>query len=712
MKETKPIQFTVNIHFTDNGEAPALQAYAFTRHGKLLNSAPVRKASAVMDMPVEMDGRSIEIILGPQPAPGQPLPTATALKRMGAFVESVQLLKDQALLDLHIPSILFPHWCLCLVKGRLVKRITLPDGSLGEQPVCHARVHICEVDRIKLIIDKLPEIDLWRLRDDLLDKLKVIPEFPPIPEPIPGPDPAPFTSLPQMRKRLQPLNSLGDINLHALATVESTTSLRQQLIRISGIISIYLCDLFYLWPFFDVDCITTVESNGDGHFSSLIGFDCADQPDLYFWVEQFIDGAWQTVYRPGAGCGTYWNYACGTEIVLNLPGAVGCEQPDYDPPPGVTVFVLPYSIGNAPIWGTPSGAPAAPDGWVRSDGYIDYYSGSALGWLYDAPFGGVLNFYHDDSYFIPSAGIKYYRYSFKRPGDIDWTPIMSPLSRTYRMEYSDRLPTYQGYPVGPNTINGEPGLFEFKPQTPPPKPTDVATVVAREWVSGNVSEVAASWNTLLAAPAMSDTNVTDDAGDFDIKIEVFDPAGSLVLPGAGTFQFLLRNADGATTRLATTGAGGEVVGGAYVFRVHVDNNAVSSDLPQPSIGGIPAADDCGFLRYGPGDLVHIQFQAAHPHNHAVFGFGVKRGSNWLPIATTTGAYVETSAISAPTSGTAYTLSAGNYQHDFSAGDLVGACINAAFAADLSVYGKATNGYWRLGYDAHELIAFALARQHP
>src|SRR6185312_7567671 len=144
-------------------------------------------------------------------------------------------------------------------------------------------------------------------------------------------------------------------------------------------------------------------------------------------------------------------------------------------PPGVTLFVLPYAIANAPIWGIPPGAPPAPAGWVRPDGMIDYQTGSSLGWLYNAPFGGTLNFIHDDSYFIPSSGIKYYRYAWRRRSstantgadDPSWTPISTPLARGYRMEYSDRLPTYESYPVGPVTLGTHSGLFEFKPQQPP-----------------------------------------------------------------------------------------------------------------------------------------------------------------------------------------------------------------------------------------------------
>jgi hypothetical protein len=212
-----------------------------------------------------------------------------------------------------------------------------------------------------------------------------------------------------------------------------------------------------------------------------------------------------------------------------------------------------------------------------------------------------------------------------------------------------------------------------------------------------------------AAPPLSADNASDDAGVFEVKIEVFDPAGNQVMPGPSTFRFIARNADGTTTRLSTAA---EEAGGAYVLKVHVDNNGVDAALPQPSIGGVAASDDCGFLRYAPGDLVHVQYLAAHPNNHAVFRFGITRGSHGMPSASTLAPYVEVAAASAPTTTTPYVKVAGEYQRDFTPAELVGNCVNAAFAGSLAVYGKATNGDSRLGLDASRLIAFALAEKPP
>lgn len=721
MARAKDITLQIKVDFRGEGGAPPLQAFVFTSGGKLLGSAELTDGTAAVEVPRELDGHAAEVILGPPIGEGQPQPTAAGLKRMGAHASPARILTARPELKLSVSPSLFPRWCLCTVRGRLVKRITLPGGTLVERPVCNARVTICEIDSIPLVISRIPDHEIYRLRDDLLRDPILEWPFPPGPKPDPVQlaQPGRFTAA-----------SAGDGAAHesdapvapgsrsraATARTTSVDQLRNRITALGSELLYRLCDLSYLWRYFTKDCLTVVEADGEGRFSTLIAYDCHDTPDLYFSVEQFRDGAWQQVYRPSIGCGTHWNYACGTEVVLNLPGAVACETPTIDIPAGVLRFVLPWAIGDAPLWGTPAGAPAAPGGWVRPDGRLDYVA-SGLGLLHDAPFGGTLNFVQDDSYYIPSTGIKYYRYSCRRQGvvpntgvnDASWTPISASLARGYRIEYSDRLPTYQAYGVGPHSVNGRSGLFEFKPLEPPTLPTDGPTAVHREWTSGNLSEVAASWDTSGAAPPLSETNTVDDAGTFEVKVEVFDKDGNAVVPGAATFSFLLRNADGTTARLATSG---EQAGGALVFLVHVDNNGSSADLPQPSIGGVAASDDCGFLRYGTGDSVLVRYLAAHPNDEAVFSFGIVRGSNGLAAASTLAPYVEVAAASAPTGTSAYTKVAGYYERGFAPSELVGDCVNAAFAASLHVVGKATNGSVRLGLDASGLIAFALAERPP
>jgi hypothetical protein len=747
----KNTRLQVNVKLEGEDKAPPLAAYLFSPSGKPIGHAPVEGGRATFDVPQELDGQRLSLFVGPRPEKQEAAPPARSLRRLGAFEQGFRYLRERPMVDVRIPIDILPLLCACHVRGRLVKRVTLPDGTISEQAVCNARVHICEVDRIPWIIARLPDRDILRLRDDLLELIgrPILPPpppepFPPVPEPGPGPIPGPGpTPGPRPGPRPQELargmaaarhaiagqaTPIAERTMLALRSERSAVQLRRSLIDLGDLIRIFLCELRWLWWWFDVDCLWTVETDAHGRFDRWIFYRCGDQPDLYFWVEQQQSGSWVTVYRPSVACHTYWNFDCTQEVTINVPGAIGCEDPPYEIPPGVTLFVLPYSIGGTRIWGKPPGSPTppAPLGWVRTDGLTNYDSGSGLGVLNDAPFGATLAFYHDDSYFIPSSGIKYYRYSYRRAGTSDaWTPITTSLARGYRMEYSDRLPTYESYPVGPVTVGGESNLFEFKPQTPPARVTDPPTVVAREWTSGNLSEAAAVWDTVAAAPALNPPTVaTDQAGVFDVKIEVFDPAGALVAPGAGTFRFLmLEDATAVTTRLAVAGTSDadpmEVWDNAVHIFVHVDNNAVTSDLPQPSVNGVGADPNCGFLFYDPSDPaddVLIRFHADHPNDRAVFRFAIKRGSFWLANATTppggsTPSYVEVASATAPLSpGPGFTLSADYYERTFEPDELVGTCVNAAFAAALNVYGKATNGWYRIGYDRHELIAFALAAQ--
>jgi hypothetical protein len=721
-EKDKVARLQVKVRLTEtnpNEPIPNLQAYLFTHAGDLIANAPVEKEVANLELPAEYDGRTMDVMIGPALEQEQPPLSAADLKRLGAYIMPARYLRKTPQIELLIPAPLLPHLCLCQVRGRLIKRVLLPNGTTIEMPVCNARVHICEVDRIPWIIDRLPHSDLLRLRDDLLDKLRVIPKRP---FPIQEPDPSPFAIEPAFAASAAQLASPAAFNVSeqrsiiSLAGSHSELQLRKSLVELAPYISIFFCDWEWLWTYLEMDCIRTVETDAMGRFNTWIAYPCGgDQPDLYFWVEQFQSGSWVTVYRPNARCHTYWNYTCGNEVAINVPNAIGCHDPGYDIPAGVTLFVLPYAIGGTIIRGNAPVPVSNPLGWLRPDGFTDY-ADSGLGTVHNAPFARTLTFVHDDSYFIPTSGtpsIKYYRYSYRRVGSSgDWTPISTGLARGYRMEYSDRLPTYESYPVGPFTVGSESNLFEFKPQTPPARSTDPSTVVAREWTSGNLSEAAAVWDTMTAAPPLSDTNTTDDAGTFEVKLEVFSAAGTQVMPGASTFHFLFMQNDMTNTRLATDP--GEVVSGAVVFHVHVDNNGVESDLPQPSIDGAGANPDCGFLMYEPDDEVRLRYQAAHPNQHAVFSFGIKRGSNWLPGASappsgSTPTYVEVASASAPTTANPYVKQMdGYYQRDFTPSELVGTCVNAAFAASLGVYGKATDGYQRLGINASELIAFALA----
>jgi hypothetical protein len=162
--------------------------------------------------------------------------------------------------------------------------------------------------------------------------------------------------------------------------------------------------------------------------------------------------------------------------------------------------------------------------------------------------------------------------------------------------------------------------------------------------------------------------------------------------------------DGVTV-LARLAQAAELDAGGFVFNLQIDNNTCDAVIDAPSIGLTAVADDCGFLRYDPSDStpVTIEFHATHPNNHATFSFDMVRGATDIPAADASGEVDDNPAGAYAGDGN------GNFAHDFPRGDLLGSCVNAAFAEHLHVNAKATNGWSRLDqYDAADLRAFALA----
>jgi hypothetical protein len=215
----------------------------------------------------------------------------------------------------------------------------------------------------------------------------------------------------------------------------------------------------------------------------------------------------------------------------------------------------------------------------------------------------------------------------------------------------------------------------------------VGDIYSARWVTPGTGNA-------VAAPGLADS--------YQVKLEVFSQANVLVAPGPATFLFLLPtsiDADGTiNTRVA---APSEIVDNGLVFTVVVDNSRCDADIDPPVLSAGVSDDDCGFLRYADGASLLLAFAATHPNDRAVFSFSVVRGITAVAAASTSG---EVAASAAP-----YTLAGGEYSHSFPVATLLEDCPSAAFAADLYVTAKATNGNARLSeYDRSALRAFALA----
>ena len=113
-----------------------------------MGTSSMAGGKAAFDIPSSLDGQKLQFFVGPR-LDGAPPPSVESFIRAGAPPLSERLLIDNPFIKFVEPLIPFPLWCICHVTGRLIKYVTLPDGTVQELPICNARVHVCEVDRIQ-----------------------------------------------------------------------------------------------------------------------------------------------------------------------------------------------------------------------------------------------------------------------------------------------------------------------------------------------------------------------------------------------------------------------------------------------------------------------------------------------------------------------------------------------------------------------------------
>jgi hypothetical protein len=640
-------------------------------------------------------------------------------------------------LSLVIVEPLWRLWflCPCVVTGQLVTTLTLPNGSSEQLPICNSRVTICQVTPIWLLLRRLPDPVVLQLRDAVLD----IVSGPVTPLPADQPMPAagalalptspsvaaavPFRRPPSSvigapvstaaaaagsavggQAKTHPVtgaDAIGQDTLLALSRSPSVDDIRARLIEIGPIIAPWFCYWEWLEPWLLVNCLETVTTDENGNFFAVIWYPCSGpRPNLYFSAEQLQAGTWVPVYQPPVRCSTHWNFACGSNVVLNVtdPSAIPCAPAaPITTPGGVTTWVMPTAVGGSMIWGTFPATPA-PAGWVRGDGLTDYGS------IVNAPFGGYLGLRSGSSIDIPSAALYYYRWSYRPGTSGDFTPMSDAVVKHYVKQSPTTLPSFPAYQLGPDTVGTESDLFQFKPENPPaPTASDPPGTITYWPTDGFLGDIYSGyWNTPSIHGGVSAT-----AGDYQVKLEVFDETGTLVDPGTGAFTFIVPDGIGSdgvtiTARAADTS---ELDAGGFVFTLHVDNNICAASIDPTSIGGTSVADACGFLGYGAAsDLVTLAFHAQHPNNFAVFNWDMVRGLTGLAAFDVAGAEVA-AASAGPYTGDGV----GDFSASTPAASLLGGCVNAAFGESLYVAAKATTGWGDriTQYDAQALGAFAL-----
>jgi hypothetical protein len=711
------VQFEVELQFQGVGDEqpPDTSVFVYDVNGQFVASSAVQDSRAVVSLPAQLNGQTIRVFIGPQRQASE-VPTVADLTWQQAYEWRERLVADNPRLSVVIVEPIWRPWffCPCVVTGQLVTTQSLPDGTTKQLPICNSRVNICEVTPFRLILDRLPDPVVFQLRDAVLDvarrPLALAPDHPkPAASALGLPASAPESppgNTGQGAPSALSAAAIGEDKLLALSLSPSVTDIKARLAELGPIILPWFCYWEWIEPWLLVNCFETVTTDENGRFVAIIWYPCGSRPNLYFSADQLQGSSWVPIYHPPVRCWTYWNFACGSNVVLNVtdPGAIACSPAaPVVTPQGTQTWVMPMAVGGSMIWGTSPAGPA-PTGWVKGDGLTDYVATDGRS-IVDAPFGSYgpsypgnpqLGLRSGSSTDIPSSSLYYYRWSYRRAGTSGaFTSLGDPVFKHYIKPGNP--PSLAAYQLGPNTVGAESDLFQFKPVQPPGTGTSWPTDdLAADIFSGY-------WET-SSIPG----GVQVAAGEYQVKLEVFSEAGQLVDPATGAFTFIVPSGIGSdgVTILTRFAASTEIDAGGFVFNLHIDNNPCTAKIDPASIGGA-TANECGFLGYSdPSASVTLSFHAKHPNNFAVLDWVMTRGLTGLPAFD-----VIDAEVAATTAGVYNGDGAGDFSDKPQVSQLIGDCVNAAFSEEVYAAAKATNGWGtRLSqYDAQANGAFALEK---
>ncbi|MFM9433112.1 hypothetical protein ACFDR9_000141 [Janthinobacterium sp. CG_23.3] len=465
--------------------------------------------------------------------------------------------------------------------------------------------------------------------------------------------------------------------------------------------------LCWLFPFpVHKTRLTTVTTDECGRFHALIWRSIVnfDQPDLYFIARQRIwPGFWVTIYEPKPViCYTWWNYVCGSEVVLVTAHPLAHACPPCPPIVAPNNWVLFMAIGNTSVWrihgandSTRVGAPG--------------HDPAKLGLLDGgAPWGGTLRPRLEfDTSLRSDLGVFYYRVSYKRATEVEteWRPSTEAVSRHYAHEVGGDLILEQ-YPLGPQSVGTSAHLYKIPPGLPP----------LGQWSIPNA--VLDTQNAVIPTTAVApgvpfdDNGVAlgaDQGGPWQIKVELFDAAGNLVDPEALGIKWRVPASDTLTGTIQTRDAAllglVDAANNRMLLTIRLDNNRSYARIDAPSVGGSTATDECGVMNYAAlAQTVEVPFYGLQINRYATYSFYVQRGAVTPPeysLAGTAASGIAGMPGAIPPSPPADALP--------TVGTLLDTCTLAGFTEQLYVAHTGTDGWSRLsGYDSSAARAFVLA----
>lgn len=678
------------VRTKESERLPQPVAYAFSTGGSLLAHQSLdEKGIAHLSLPGRQDASAVRLLIGPE-LPENQIQVAELLRR-GAEERLLRLEPGdrQSRVDLTIDPSRWRCWLLGItfVNGTLLKRVER-DGVSIDLPVCNAAIEIYEVDPLIIVIPKLPDSILDRLRDIILYPLP----FPPdpigpvsLPEITPSPVLPPVANLREsaaltersaaVPDALPNLNSnLG--NLQFLARTADKFQFRQGLLDHIELVRPLFCRFFP--RFVTTRLVGTATTDNCGKFHSFFFRGCnnPDTPDLYFKAKQrvFPFLAPLTIYAPTPiACYTYWNYVSGTEVTLYTtnPFAITCAPcPPVMAPKNWVLFL---AIGNTPL-SQIRGASESLQATTNATNIGLTTSG--------APWGGLLRPRLEfDNSLRQELGVKYYQVSWRRGTTGAFQPLTGEVHRHYTHEIGDDL-VLEVYSLGPQVVNGVANLFEIPPALPP----------KGQWSIPDAVE-----DTTSAKFPTADIAPPGQEGLYQLKVDLFDEAGNGVDLNTLGIKFRVPDVPAIDDTITTDDAGdlGLIDGNSMVVTVHVDNNPCTAAIAPPTLNGVPA-NDCGVLEYtaaSPGS-VNLTYTASHPHGFATYNFTLVRGATVLT----------------PPTVSEQSVGGGSFSVTEGVNDLLSAnCPIAGFSENLYVKATATDGWNRQSqYDRSAVRAFVLA----
>ncbi len=719
--ERKSITVDVKFQGQQKGqELPPARAYLFDRAGRFLDSKLVDGKPLAFSVDA---GPKYQFRIGPDLLKDQktvPADLVAQLDKAKATTQDYIPAIHGDALSVIIDHLIWPCWIFptCINVHGTVRKLLNPGSTRPVfASICQGTVQIFQVD-LECTLDTLAPPYLLSLRDNLVSRLTAE-QVPHIINPgDPGPESV-ANKLARARRSQTSASMTASMtktsaqaanrtavrantamsNLRQASSLsEAATTLRvldganlkQYLVLNKALLFWLWCELIPDWAFCWQE-LTEVLIQSDGSFSAEICFWCpADYPDLYFEVVQNIGGTEQEIYDPQIACSTYYNYdgSASVDITVDDPDAIPCPPitpgPDYP-------YVWPRYIGWEDLW------------YVKglTDGV-----GPDVGLLPGkTPWGGNLEVktqLHPD---LPTPGISHIRWSYKFPGDPDFTHITAPF--TIRKEKTTYIApstvVILDTPVTfvAHTVGTTPDLFDI----PEHLPSDTV------WIDLPYANFDSTLGIVPVGTDCETTSITGKSGMCTLRVEMFDSLGNHVPsdnpavpplpPHPATFVYLLPNQAlplGLYTNAPPYNINSD---GDLTFQIMVDNNHTVAQLPKVKTPlGSTDTEPCGILHYTNGsDIVDIYYVAFHPNDYLDWDLGVSLG------------------IMGPVAGTSGNVSAGSlgFPADFanSASALLKTCTQGAFAVNLYCQARATNGYSRqYQYDCSATIGFALLKPCP